>query len=127
VRVAVDAVVVSWSLKRRGIGAVTGRRCTPGRADVVAARQLATTVDVAFGLIPITPTCLRRSLTLSRELWRLGLEGTTHVGVANANGRIEAHAWVQVGDEVVNDDPETVARYEQLLQARWDALVPILR
>lgn len=127
-RATADVLVVSWVLKHRGVAALAKRRpVRPSIRDADAARAVSAAVDAAFGMIPISPTCLRRSMVLARELWRLGLEATTHVGVRRNDERIEAHAWVQVGDEVVNDDPDVTDRYTQLLEARWDALVPILQ
>jgi hypothetical protein len=65
-------------------------------------------------------------MTLVRELHRLGLASTLHIGVRRA-GRIEAHAWVQVGDVVVNDDAEEVATYSDLASGESERLLHMLR
>jgi hypothetical protein len=84
-------------------------------------------VDAGLGLVPMAPTCLRRSVTLARELDRLGLAGAIHIGVRHAGGAVEAHAWVQVGTSVVNDDPTLVASYAELAAGDLERLAPSLR
>jgi hypothetical protein len=72
-------------------------------------------VDAGLALWPMAFTCLRRSVVLLREVRRSGLSAALHVGVRRgAAGNLEAHAWVQVGDQVVNDDPVLVLTYAQL-------------
>jgi hypothetical protein len=65
-------------------------------------------------VLPTRSTCLRRSVTLLREMDRLGLEGTMHIGVRRDEATMSAHAWVQVGKMVVNDDNALVARYAEI-------------
>ncbi len=73
--------------------------------------ELAERIDGAFALLPLHPTCLRRSVTLLRELERHGSAAELVIGVRNTSGSVEAHAWVQIGTTVVNDDPEAVGSY----------------
>jgi hypothetical protein len=128
VRATVDGVVVAWTLRRHGV-----RRLLPGTAGVPTAadpdrgRAVAAAVDAGLGLVPMAKTCLRRSLTLSRELHRLGVAGTVHVGVRRVNGTVEAHAWVQVGDAVVNDDPAEIGTYGELAAGELERVLPSLR
>ena len=88
---------------------------------------MATALDAGLGLIPIAPTCLRRSMTLMRELSRLRLLATIHFGVRTVDGKVEAHAWVQVGDEVVNDDVSLTNTYAELAAGELGTLLPLLR
>ena len=127
VRAALDGPVVAWTLRRRGL-----RRLLPGLAagahrDAERCRQVAAAVDDGLGILPMAPTCLRRSVTLARELRRLGLDGTVHLGVRHQGDRLEAHAWVQVGDQVVNDDPAVTGAYAELAAGELEALLPGLR
>ena len=39
---------------------------------------------------------------------------------------MEAHAWVQVGDVVVNDDPDLTNTYTELAAGDLDRLLPLL-
>jgi hypothetical protein len=128
VRSLVDGVVVILTLRTRGarplFKALTGRS---GVQDPDRSVEVADTVDAALGLIPASPTCLRRSVTLLRELQRLHLDGTLHVGVRTGAGGLEAHAWVQTGDVVVNDDPGVTGGYVELASGELETILPLLR
>ena len=137
VRAAVDGVVVAWTLRRRGarhlipgpVGAPAVAQEGPGRAppDPDRGRAVAAAVDAGLGLVPMAKTCMRRSLTLSRELQRLGVTGVVHLGVRHRDGAVEAHAWVQVGDVVVNDEPDELATYTELAAGELERVLPSLR
>ena len=128
VRAAVDGLVVTWTLRRRGIKPLLGTVGKPrATKDPVRARQVADAIDAGLGLIPIAPTCLRRSMTLMRELDRLGLGATVHIGVRTVDRKVEAHAWVQVGDVVVNDDADRIDTYAQIAAGELDTLIPLLK
>ncbi|CAN5883696.1 hypothetical protein BH23ACT2_BH23ACT2_24780 [soil metagenome] len=127
-RAVADGLVVTVILRRRGVRFLLRERGRDVRAlDPARAGAVAGAVDAGMGLLPLAPTCLRRSLTLSRELHRLGLGGTIHLGVRELGGRVEAHAWVQVGDEVVNDDRGVVGGYTPLAAGELERLMPTLR
>ena len=128
IRGVIDGVVVTFTLKRRGARPLLRTtNATSARHDAERSIQVSKAVDAGFGLIPVAPTCLRRSLTLARELDRLGLPGTVHVGVRNVDGHVEAHAWVQAGDVVVNDDPDVTETYVELAGGELETLLPLLR
>jgi hypothetical protein len=65
---------------------------------------------------PGTPNCLERSLTLWWMLRRAGVDGELHIGARKEGGRFEAHAWVELGGQVLNDGAEVHQHY-----ARFDA------
>ncbi|MCW2666282.1 MAG: hypothetical protein JWN57_1244, partial [Frankiales bacterium] len=83
-------------------------------------------VDAGLALLPADPTCLRRSVTQQRELDRLGLPSALHVGVRRVGDRTEAHAWLQVGSEVVNDQADVVGSYVELAAGDLERLLPSL-
>jgi hypothetical protein len=58
-------------------------------------------VAAAHGLAPAT--CLEQSLALWWLLRREGVASEVRVGVRKGSGRLEAHAWVEVGGRVLND------------------------
>jgi hypothetical protein len=62
------------------------------------------------------PNCLERSMTLWWMLRREGIEGELHIGAKKQDGKFEAHAWVELGGKVLNDDVEVHQHY-----ARFDA------
>lgn len=75
------------------------------------ARHLARLVDAAARRLPGHPACLTRSVTLWYLLRRRALPAALRLGVRKAEGRLEAHAWVELGGEVVNDSADVGARF----------------
>lgn len=127
-RAVFDGAVVTVTLKKRGVSAlVAGLEPTRTVYDPSRALDISAAVDAAFGLIPVAPTCLRRTLTLIRELNRLGLEATMHVGVRTVGGTVEAHAWAQARDVVLNDNPAVIQTYSELAAGDVERLLPGLR
>jgi hypothetical protein len=113
-RSAIDGVKVHRTLNRTGVRPHLRGRGHDGQVDVDRARRVSGAVDAGLGVLPTRSTCLRRSVTLLREMDRLGLEGTMHIGVRRDEATMSAHAWVQVGKMVVNDDNALVARYAEI-------------
>lgn len=127
IRAVLDCAFVTLTLKKRGVRPLlTNNRAGPETHDPERAIQVSSAVDAGIALVPVAPTCLRRSVTLVRELGRLGLAANLHIGVRNEDGRVEAHAWVQVGDRVVNDDPEATSTYVELASGELEQLLPLL-
>lgn len=62
------------------------------------------------------PNCLERSMTLWWMLRRKGVQGELHIGARKEGPRFEAHAWVELGGEVLNDGADVHEHY-----ARFDA------
>jgi len=65
---------------------------------------------------PTNPNCLERSMALWWILRRGGIDGELCIGARKDGGRFEAHAWVELGGEVLNDSAEVHQHY-----ARFDA------
>src|SRR5665213_4350652 len=65
---------------------------------------------------PTHPNCLERSMALWWMLRRNGIPGELHIGARKEGARFEAHAWVELGGEVLNDGAEVHQHY-----ARFDA------
>ncbi len=126
-RAAVDGLFVATSLKKRGVRSVlpaATRRAR--RVDVDRSVEVARAVDAGLALLPLAPTCLRRSVTLLRELSRLDLAANMHIGVRTIGGSVEAHAWVQAGDTVINDDPDVIKTYVELAAGDLERILPLL-
>ncbi len=65
---------------------------------------------------PARPNCLERSMTLWWLLQRDGIGGALHIGARKNGSRLEAHAWVELGGQVLNDSTDVHNLY-----ARFDA------
>jgi hypothetical protein len=123
-RAVVDGAFVTATLERRGLRPLLRDRSELPQGDPAGARRVADAVDAGLGVLPVAPTCLRRSVALLRELHRKRQGAVLHIGVRPGTGGIEAHAWVQVAGEVVNDDPKLVATYTQLAAGEAERLLP---
>ncbi|MGY1739563.1 MULTISPECIES: lasso peptide biosynthesis B2 protein [unclassified Blastococcus] len=123
-RAVVDGALVAAVLERQGVRPLLRDRSDLPQADPGDARRVAAAVDAGLAVLPVAPTCLRRSLTLLRELHRTGRGAVLHIGVRPGAGGIEAHAWVQVAGEVVNDDPALVGTYSELGAGEVERLMP---
>ncbi|MDQ3569702.1 MAG: lasso peptide biosynthesis B2 protein [Actinomycetota bacterium] len=127
-RAAIDGVIVTVTLKRRGVRPLLVKTdAAPARHDPYRSIQVSAAVDAGLGVIPVAPTCLRRSITLIRELNRLGLSASMHIGVRNVGEKVEAHAWVQAGEVVLNDHPDITGAYVELGAGEFERLLPLLR
>jgi len=91
----------------------------PDESAYVTARRLASAVSLASRRGVFRPNCLVRSLALSRMLERAQVPGWhVRIGVREQTGRFEAHAWVELGTEVLADSSEHVASFERLADVR---------
>lgn len=90
--------------------------CNPSRGDCTV-RELMSFVGEFRVLRPWLYTardrCLFDSLVLASYLHKLGFDPTFVIGVRTKP--FSAHAWVQVGNYVVDDSPETVASFPPIL------------
>ncbi|MGB6199787.1 MAG: lasso peptide biosynthesis B2 protein [Candidatus Acidiferrales bacterium] len=64
---------------------------------------------------PLRPSCLERSLVLWWLLRRRGLPAELRIGARKEGARFDAHAWVELDGEVLNDS-DTVRKH----YARFD-------
>lgn len=84
---------------------------SPGERARARLVVLGVTRAAAYGLF--TPTCLVKSMAISQRLKDAGISGAVlRVGVARRSGQFVAHAWVELGGEVIGDDASSVERYE---------------
>lgn len=95
--------------------------------DALASFATASAVDAGLAVLPFEATCLRRSLTLLRELARREVPAQLNIGVRMFDQRFEAHAWVTVGDLVVNDSPAVAARYGVISAGEFERVAGTLR
>ncbi len=60
---------------------------------------------------PLPMKCLGRSVTLSWLLRLEGIDATVQIGVRKHQHDLDAHAWVQCGDLIINDAEDVAERY----------------
>jgi len=71
-----------------------------------ASRHIAYLVTVASSYGLYHPGCLRRSLLIWWLLRRRGIQTDLRIGVKKLEGQLYAHAWIRLGDEIINDGVE---------------------
>jgi hypothetical protein len=78
-----------------------------------AVRRIVWTVEVAARRGPWPANCLQRSIVLWSALRRIGVESDLCIGVRRAEGSaaLDFHAWIELGDEVLNDAPDIRQRF----------------
>lgn len=81
-------------------------------ADAARARALDTAVRRAAAYGALRTTCLLRATALLRLLEREGIrDARLRVGVRRTDGRFAAHAWLELGDMVLGDQPQHVRSF----------------
>ena len=123
VRAQLSLLHARYLLSTRETGALVspheGETAPSDSSRLPHARALALAVRraSAFGLI--RPTCLVKSMALVSLLERDGLAGgRMRIGVRDRSGTVEAHAWVEYGEEVIGDFEDHVASFTELTDVR---------
>ncbi len=119
-RALASLLVTTRCLSRDGFARTYARyaRLERPRAGVRSGARLAA-AERAFAhaeLVYVIPTaprdCLPRSLALWRFLNSVGIDASHRIGVRRFP--FGAHAWTQVGERVIFDDPARVAAYTEI-------------
>lgn len=87
------------------------KRVECSEAALAMAFRISHLVDLAarHGVYPAN--CLQRSLTLWWMLRMRGIRSDLRFGTRKADGRFEAHAWIEVAGVVLNDGDDVRLRY----------------
>lgn len=80
-------------------------------------RALGELVNIAARHHPLPATCLSRSLLLRWLLHRRGISTELRLGARLADGKLDAHAWVEWNGEPVNDETDIASRFQAFRQA----------
>lgn len=83
-------------------------------ADIQQAYLLARDVGAVARRLPRRARCLQRSLALSWMLRRRGMGGRLRLGVITKDSGIQAHAWIEIAGEPVNDSRDRCAAFTVL-------------
>jgi hypothetical protein len=75
------------------------------------ARRVARVISIAAARSVCRISCLDRSVLLWFMLRRRGIDSDLQLGVRTDQGYFEAHAWVEVNGEVVNDSKDVRQRF----------------
>jgi hypothetical protein len=103
----------------RLVGPACGAVTRPDEHTARRARRVANAISLASRHGVFRPNCLVRSLALSRLLESEQIPGWhVRIGVRESTGHFEAHAWVELGTEVLADSSEHVASFERLTDVR---------
>ena len=96
-----------WTIRRRPF---EWRESEPIGARDPRSRQhalrIARLVAIAVRFSPFPVTCLSRSLVLARILRRHRIDARLRIGVRIADGKLDAHAWVEADGAPLNDKPD---------------------
>ncbi len=65
--------------------------------------------------MPLPLKCLGRSVALCWILRLRGVDARVHIGVRKEHDELNAHAWVQFGDCVINDAEDVSNRYTRVM------------
>lgn len=68
-------------------------------------------VNIAANYAPGPATCLTRSLLLIWLLRRRGVSADLRIGVQLAQGKLDAHAWVEYAGKPINDAQDVAERF----------------
>jgi hypothetical protein len=93
------------------LGKIVPSPADESEASIVRADAIARMVNVAVHRGPFRNTCLHRSLVLWYLLRRWGIANELHIGVRKQEGRLEAHAWVEIMSVPVNESPDIRQHY----------------
>lgn len=102
-------IVLTWIGELRS---VDRPHAMDGETDFYGqAQETARLVSIAAYRGSYAGNCLKRSMTLWFLLRRQGIEGELRIGTRKADGKFEAHAWVEYRGRVLNDTVDVGERY----------------
>jgi Transglutaminase-like superfamily len=92
-----------WKAALASLTPATVATRASGRAEIEIARAIARWETAAARHLPFPANCLDRSMTLWWLLRRRGIAADLRIGARKESGRFEAHAWVELGGEALDD------------------------
>ncbi|HEX4784359.1 MAG TPA: lasso peptide biosynthesis B2 protein [Candidatus Sulfotelmatobacter sp.] len=94
------------------------QRFTPGPGRVRSPEELqadSTLFTAVVRRFPLPMRCLGRSVALCWLLRLRRVNATVHIGVRKNQHDLDAHAWVQCGDFVINEAEDVAQRYARIV------------
>ena len=124
-RAFVDLMVFELALRAVGLERVSRfikpavgsaeRRLHP--AELLRIQEYVRWIDAVARRQFVPAYCLCRSLVLHHWLRKMGLPSELRIGIRKELGSLKAHAWIELGGEIVNDRWDDVAAYTPLSKA----------
>jgi hypothetical protein len=96
-------------IKRRALDRATNLHQDADDTAAARARELVVRFQKWRPLYPRAASCLFDSLALGRFLWSAGIRSNLIYAVRG--GPFSAHAWLEIGGIIINDDPEYCAGF----------------
>ncbi len=128
-RAFVWLLYVELTLRWGGHRRLVPRALSPGTAvgdvsvaDLARARRYARAVGLVSRVGIVGRKCLARSLALHALLGREHLPSQLRVGVRKRGSALEAHAWVELGGQVLGDPATAVEPFTPLATEGRSAL-----
>lgn len=87
------------------------RAALPQKQAVLHAKSMSDMISAASRYGPYQASCLWRSLVLVRMMARAGIRGELVLAAKPVGQQLKAHAWVQLGDIVINDQPDIAEEF----------------
>ncbi len=104
-----------WGLRRLQARllqqAARARRSSAPNTGLDQARTTARLVQAAARHGVGSPRCLTQSLVLWYLLQRQGIDGVLRIGVKPPGYQLEAHAWVELEGQILNDHDDVYLRF----------------
>jgi hypothetical protein len=101
------------------LGVINGSQ--PGNlseAELVTAQQINRWVRFTSHHTPFTSNCFNKALAAHFMLRRRGISSTLYLGVAKNKEKMEAHAWLLSGDQIVTGGAEH-ERFTEVSHFTW--------
>lgn len=79
--------------------------CAPPRGGTPDPQRIAELVHAAARACLVPARCLERSLVVARLVAARGQDASLRIGFRRQGHQFDAHAWVEVAGEPLNEDP----------------------
>lgn len=109
--VHVSLIVFGFNKTKDSLSRFIAQTKTPPNNPDELINLIATVVKIGSRYSRLWASCLRRSLVLWFLLAREGIKSDLKIGVRQNQGKMDAHAWVEVNQVVLNDQPNIAQQF----------------
>ncbi|MGE3267717.1 MAG: lasso peptide biosynthesis B2 protein [Chloroflexota bacterium] len=116
IRLCIVGLALRWFTFRSVIGRIARVEAGEVQAeDTARARRYNRWIETAARYQPVRTLCLARSLALHWWLCDEGLPSELIIGVASGAHGFGAHAWVELGEDLLNGTTADIAPFTRLV------------